>query len=481
LSQKLAKLDMFEDLDENYRACGFCSKPTRDTIRFNDAQLEFLEIYLDVKGVSLPTRVCKACLDEAKKAKAFRDQILRSFDKLKSFGVSSQLIWGRAKEDRTYLKRKFEGVGDDYDFSPSLDYVRGLFQLQMPEITIPKDEKTLANSYVTLSSSGRVIKKKPSYDEDFWGGEDNHWDGDDNWNNVKDEPKVPQKTEEEWEAELSDCGEQFPAKGPYQCEICQDITKMKKNFVSHIKENHASMIDNKVLKGLESDLQKRKKKICEKMGKKYVPPRKTPLKPRAKKIKKKKAKEYSDDSNTEDDEDEFQPKKTKKKASKDDGGESSKPAKPKASMKKRYEDDEKFDPGDLDDDFSGGEDGTAGGEVDDAIQQAVKASLETAAKELNDTVERSPDAYHDPAPQPDVHVPEVDTNGLMPQWDGQCAMETVVETTLPVTTVASLNRPWSADAYEQEQQESSAAAASIMTPVNNSAFLFSNIQYFQPQ
>ena len=48
------------------------------------------------------------------------------------------------------------------------------------------------------------------------------------------------------------------------------------------------------------------------------------------------------------------------------------------------------------------EDGAAGGEVDDAIQQAVKASLETAAKELNDTVERSPEAYHDPAPQPDV-------------------------------------------------------------------------------
>merc|ERR1719468_374860 len=93
-------------------------------------------------------------------------------------------------------------------------------------------------------------------------------------------------------------------------------------------------------------------------------------------------------------------KKASKKSSGVDGSEASTPAKPKASMKKRYEDDEKFDPGDLDDDFSGGEDGAVGGDVDDAIQQAVKASLETAAKELNDTPTMSPDAYHDPAPQP---------------------------------------------------------------------------------
>ena len=35
-----------------------------------------------------------------------------------------------------------------------------------------------------------------------------------NWYNVKKELKIPQKAEEEWKAELSDCGEQFPAKGP---------------------------------------------------------------------------------------------------------------------------------------------------------------------------------------------------------------------------------------------------------------------------
>ena len=472
------------DLDENYKACGFCAKPAYETLRFSDAVLEFLELCLDVKGSSLPTKVCKDCFKAAKEAKQFRDKCIRSFGTLKSNAVSSNLIWGRSSEDRRYLKKKFDGI-DTGEYSSALEYEPDRYRLMLPQVDIAADEKQLANTYMTISKSGRMIRKKPKYDDDDWGGD--MGGGDDWFSSVKGEPVEPlppQKTEDEWDAELSDCGEQFPAKGPYQCEICQDITKMKKMFVSHIKENHASMIDNKVLKGLESDLQKRQKKICEKMGKKYVPPKKTPAKPRKPRAKKKK--EYSDDSNTEDEDDdaEFQPSKKKKKTTrKSNGGvsnEASSPTKPKASMKKRYEDDEKFDPGDLDDDFSGGEDGAGGGEVDDAIQQAVKASLETAAKELNDTPTMSPDAYHDPAPQPDVHVPVVDTNGLMPQWDGQCAMETVVETTLPVTSAPGIARPWGTDQCLAMQQEGNAAAASI-AQVNNSAFLFSNIQYFQPQ
>ena len=79
-----------------------------------------------------------------------------------------------------------------------------------------------------------------------------------------------------------------------------------------LKRNHAAPIDNKVLTGLESDLQKRLKRICEKMDEKYVPPRKFPLKRRANK--KPKKKEYSDDNNTKDDDDaELEPKKHKRK------------------------------------------------------------------------------------------------------------------------------------------------------------------------
>merc|ERR1712098_876415 len=100
----------------------------------------------------------------------------------------------------------------------------------------------------------------------------------------------------------------FPAKGPYQCEICQNITKMKKHFVEHIKDNHMTMIDNKVLRNLEADLEKREKKVCEKMGKKYVDPKskkkkKTPAKPKAKKRK------VDSDDDTEDDDEVYTPAK----------------------------------------------------------------------------------------------------------------------------------------------------------------------------
>jgi len=52
----------------------------------------------------------------------------------------------------------------------------------------------------------------------------------------------------------------FPSLGPYQCEICQEITDTKQEFVAHIKALHKDMVDEAVLRSLESDLKKRKKK-----------------------------------------------------------------------------------------------------------------------------------------------------------------------------------------------------------------------------
>ena len=486
---------ILDELDESNRACGFCAQPVRETFKFSDAVLDFLEIYLDVKGASLPTRVCKDCFSSTRDAKQFHDKILRSFGKLKDFAVSSSFIWGRSKEDRAYLKRKFDGIGGPVsngkatkakkeNYAPALSYDPAEYKLMLPKISIEKGEKDLANTYEPVytepepvSKSGRVIKKPTSYEDD-WGGDDG---GD--WNyNVKEEPryvepKPPQKTEEEWDAELSDCGETFPAKGPYQCEICQNITKMKKHFVAHIKDNHMSMIDSKVLKTLEADLVKRKKKVCEKMGKKYVnPKRKTPAKP---KPKKKKPKD-SDKSDTDDgdDDDEFTPAKKKaKKAS---------AVKPKSTMKKRYEDEDKEDPGDYDQDYSGGE-GGGPTEVDDAIQQAVKASLETAAKELTTSgqengaaADQMPDTYIDPAPQPDVAT--TSQNGT--EWGAkQCVEETVEET---VVTTDLPVRPW--NSLETPNHESMAmeaennVAASTLANFNQGGapVLYSNFGFFQP-
>ena len=48
----------------------------------------------------------------------------------------------------------------------------------------------------------------------------------------------------------------FPSIGPYQCEICQNITQTKKEFVEHIKAKHRKIVDEEVLRSLEKDLQK---------------------------------------------------------------------------------------------------------------------------------------------------------------------------------------------------------------------------------
>ena len=537
---------LLDDLDDNWRACGFCATPIleKDTFKFSDVVLEFLELCLDVKGTSLPLRVCKTCFEATKQAKAFKDKCIRSFTKLKSNGVSSSLIWGRSSEDRKYLKYKFDGIGsppkgakakkgyvyEDVDFSPPLEYNKSLYKVVKPRVDISVAEKELANAKVQVTQSGRFVKKKNYFDDD-WGGDD--WTGD--WNsNVKGEPVIPQKTEDEVDAELSDCGETFPAKGPYQCEICQNITQMKKHFVAHIKDNHMKMIDAKVLRTLEADLVKRQKKICAKLGKKYVNPNKKPTKPKPK-PKPKKKKPKSDGETTSEDEDEYIPAKKKSKIdnrgmdaegnpfvlpegmkgtdpgvcpicgktisrmnelgkhqrtaacrkiqrekgiepkeSPDDpdyGG-------PKKSMKKRYEDEEKFDPGDYDEDFDDAAAGGGGGDADDAIQAAVKASLETARQELsgNETSSTDPtakvDSYIDPAPQPDVVQ-----NGVKPvanEWDeSQCAMETVVTTTQPIS------RPWgTGDAMDN--METDVAAASIAANPNGlQTPVWNNFPFYQ--
>ena len=310
-----------------------------------------------------------------------------------------------------------------------------------------------------------------------------------------------------------------------------------------------TMIDNKVLRNLEADLEKRKKKICEKMGKKYVDPKskkkkKTPAKSKAKKRK------VDSEDDTEDEDEVYTPAKKKKKFygidaegnpmpppgkdgnkpgvcpicgktigrmnelakhqqsaackkvalekgifPKEDADEDSiledvKSGKFKSSMKKRYDDeekDDKFDPGELDGDFDDGSAENGHGEdedADDAIQQAVKASLETARQDLgtdgsndNNMGERSPDAYIDPTPQPDVvantaslQTPKPATN----DWqDGQCAMQE------PVVTTAQqhIARPWGLNGQPdpmnnvntQEQVNAAHAAASIANAIANGA------------
>ena len=65
-------------------------------------------------------------------------------------------------------------------------------------------------------------------------------------------PRVNISVEDHWSAE-----EIFPSVRPFQCEVCQDVTSAKQDFVKHIKLHRWEFIDPEVLAGLEEDLRKR--------------------------------------------------------------------------------------------------------------------------------------------------------------------------------------------------------------------------------
>ena len=48
--------------------------------------------------------------------------------------------------------------------------------------------------------------------------------------------------------------------GPYQCELCQNITDSKEDFVRHIKTEHSEDVDDDVMHTLTTDLKKAKRK-----------------------------------------------------------------------------------------------------------------------------------------------------------------------------------------------------------------------------
>ena len=52
----------------------------------------------------------------------------------------------------------------------------------------------------------------------------------------------------------------FIITGPYQCELCQNITDSKEDFVRHIKTEHWDDVDDDVMITLTTDLKKAKRK-----------------------------------------------------------------------------------------------------------------------------------------------------------------------------------------------------------------------------
>jgi len=217
--------------------------------------------------------------------------------------------------------------------------------LMQPTIHISEEERRVADAMlIERSRSGRVLKRKVATPEDpvpldFYKekksktepGPDTYPFRPGNTGKPKSKSKTPRGYKgyaiiEEPEPkdtdvyDLDDGDEEiFPSLGPYQCEICQEITDTKQEFVAHIKALHKDMVDEAVLRSLESDLKKRKKKEmaaspeAKKMSKpsKKVAtgtPLQTPPPQLSEKLRKKPAKRYTEIES----DDEYMPIKNRK-------------------------------------------------------------------------------------------------------------------------------------------------------------------------
>jgi len=155
-----------------------------------------------------------------------------------------------------------------------------------PRIRISEADRKLADDMlIERSRSGRVLKRKVASPEDpvpldflkakkvkTEPGPDTFPYRPGNTKQSKPKAKAPKgykgyayvEEPETKDSDVYDADENeeeiFPSLGPYQCEICQEITDTKQEFVAHIKALHKDMVDEAVLRSLESDLKKRKKR-----------------------------------------------------------------------------------------------------------------------------------------------------------------------------------------------------------------------------
>ena len=200
-------------LGSTLKVCGFCSQLTEEVETLFPGMMTFLESFLRTPAVRVPTKLCPDCLRRASNAKKFQEKSLRAFEKLEKNGISVGLVWGREGECL--------GMG-----SGGVEYNRRLHgPLKFPLVTLTATDRALAEAH----SKSSTIRR----------GE-----------------------EEVEEGEEGEEGEEvFPAVGPFQCEICREVSTTKQMFVSHIKTQHWHSVDPQVLRALELDLKKRKQKV----------------------------------------------------------------------------------------------------------------------------------------------------------------------------------------------------------------------------
>ena len=190
---------MEPQLGDSVKVCGFCSQLTEEADYLSPSLLRFLADYLRVPALRLPTMICQDCHKRSVNARKFSEKCHRAFEKLQKNGITGGMVWGRAQDSRG---------GEEYSFR-----LHG--PLKFPKISLTALDREMAERHLALTV-------RPD----------------------------------------SDSGEEvFPEVGPFQCEMCQDVSSTKQDFLHHIKDNHRDFIDPDVLYSLESDIRKRERKI----------------------------------------------------------------------------------------------------------------------------------------------------------------------------------------------------------------------------
>jgi len=236
------------------KVCGLCSNLVDQGVKLDDDMLEHLVMFLNVQGQYLPMKMCAECFTKMDDCKTFMDKCRRNVEKLKNNKLSTSMVLGRSKEEVRLMKLKFKDQYDDLPLS-------------------------VRSKLLKRQKQNHKVKKVEKVDPDL--------------------KKAREKDDNE---------EIFPTVGPYQCEICQKISHTKQEFVDHIKALHKDIVDASVLRTLEADLRKRKKKGM--AGKKGGSTKKKKKAPKRKPKKKAFGSESDEDG---DDDDDYRPSKKKKK------------------------------------------------------------------------------------------------------------------------------------------------------------------------
>ena len=95
---------MEPQLGDSFKVCGFCSQLTDEVETLSRGMTFFLETFLKLPAVRLPTKLCPDCLKRAINARKFQEKCQKAFEKLEKNGIRGGMVWGRSQEDRSEVE-----------------------------------------------------------------------------------------------------------------------------------------------------------------------------------------------------------------------------------------------------------------------------------------------------------------------------------------------------------------------------------------